>query len=66
MALSGRSLKRVTQSDGHENDACSEGSISNLFFNLINEGSMNRLGGTGSEEPTVKIGRKPAIEEAIG
>ena len=66
LALSGRALKRVTKSDAHENDACSEGYISNLYFKPINDSSMDRLGGAESEEPTIKKGRKPAIEEALG
>ena len=66
LALSGRALKKVTQSDSRDDDACSEGSISNLSFNPINDGSMDRLGGAESEEPTVNKGRKPAIEEALG
>ena len=66
MALSGRAIKRATQSDACDNDACSEGSIRNLSFNPINDGSMDRLGGAEYEEPTIKKGRKPAIEEALG
>ena len=66
LALSGRALKRVTQSDARDDDSCSEGSISNIYFNPINGGSMDRLGGAESEELTVKKGRKPAIEEYLG
>ena len=61
-----RALRRVTKYDARDDVACSEGSISNLYFNQINDGSMGRLGGAESEEPNVKKGRKPAIEEALG
>ena len=56
----------MTQSDAHNDDAFCEGYISNLYFKPINDVSMDRLGGAESEEQTIKKGRKPAIEEAIG
>ena len=66
LALSRRALKRVTQSNARNDDACSNGYESNLSFNPINDGSMDILIGAEYEEPNVKKGRKPAIEEALG
>ena len=56
LALSRRALKRVTQSNARNDDACSEVSISNISFNPINDGSMDILGGAESKDPTVKKG----------
>ena len=56
LALSRSALKRVTQSNARNDDACSEVSISNISFNPINDGSMDILGGAESKDPTVKKG----------